>query len=371
MNPLELRLHDLTAAYGPGRPIVDHVDLTVAPGSFTALLGPSGCGKTTLLKTVAGLLDPQTGDITVGGRSLLELRAEHRPVALVFQKPLLFTHLSVADNVAFGLRMRGIPKPARRRRAAQMLELVGLPGFADRRVGQLSGGQEQRVALARALVLDPPVLLCDEPFSQLDADLRAHMRELLHHLHRELSITTLFVTHDQHEAVELADHIALLLHGRIEAHGPPAEFYTRPATLAAARFFGATNEIPGTLSGTEFTSPLGPLRVAEGARPGPGMLVVRPEAVGLRHAGADGENTVHGVTTQLRFHGTHQTATIALPAGLTLCVAVDAAHPLGLGEQVAVHLPPAACTVLPHPLSDGDPMGSVPQPVHESERSRA
>jgi ABC-type Fe3+/spermidine/putrescine transport system ATPase subunit len=155
--------------------------------------------------------------------------------------------------VAFGLRMRGVPRAVRRRRVGAMLDLVRLPDLAGRRVGELFGGQEQRVALARALLLDPQVLLLDEPFSQLDANLRVGMRELVHRVQRELGITTLFVMHDQQEAVDLADTVALMIEGRIEAHGPPRDFYTRPATLRAARFPGSGNEVPGTLAGTTFT----------------------------------------------------------------------------------------------------------------------
>lgn len=252
MSGGELAVGGLRVAYQPGVPVVDGVDLRVPGGTLTALLGPSGCGKTTVLATVAGLLAPTAGEITVDGASVLGTPAERRPVGMVFQKPLLFGHLSVGDNVAFGLRMRGVPRAARRHRTREMLDLVGLPDLAGRRVGELSGGQEQRVALARALVLDPRVLLLDEPFSALDAELRARMRELVRGLQRELSITMLFVTHDQQEAVDLADAVALMLDGRIEAAGPPSGFYTDPASLAAARFFGGVNEVPGVVEGARF-----------------------------------------------------------------------------------------------------------------------
>lgn len=362
---VELTVTGLAVGYRPGAPVIDDVDLTVPAGSLTALLGPSGCGKTTLLKAIAGLLTPVAGDIRIGSRSVLAVPAERRPVGLVFQKPLLFGHLTIGDNVAFGLRMRGMPRRMRRRRAAQMLELVGLTGLQRRRVAELSGGQEQRVALARALVLDPQVLLLDEPFSQLDAELRERMRELLRTVQTELAVTTVFVTHDQQEAVELADSIALMLHGRIEAHGPPMGFYTAPATLRAARFFGGSNEIPGTLVGAEFVCALGRLQVAPGGRGGPAVLTVRPEAIrlGVGRVGVVGDraptatnmtaaNVMAATVLDRRFRGTHQTVRFTLPGGVTLTVSAPPALALGPGDVMSIQLPPVACRVFP---SEADP----------------
>ncbi|WP_219413695.1 ABC transporter ATP-binding protein [Pseudonocardia nigra] len=373
--PRDLTVAGLRVAYRPGVAVVDGVDLTVPAATLTALLGASGCGKTTLLKTVAGLLTADGGDVRIGGGSVLDVPAERRPVGLVFQKPLLFPHLSVGDNVAFGLRMSGVRKRERRRRAAEMLDLVGLAGFAGRGVRELSGGQEQRVALARALVLDPQVLLLDEPFSQLDAQLRARMRELVRDLQRELSITTLFVTHDQQEAVEVADRIALMVEGRIEAHEEPPEFYSRPPTLRAARFFGATNEIPGTLAGTTFACAAGDLRVAAGDRDGPGVLVVRPEAL-LLHTGVSEPSAttdpVPARVTEARFRGTHRSVEVLLRGDVPVTVTVPPALRLAPGDAVAIEFPPAACRVLP---PDG-PQQQVPAAAHtpsttEGERSRA
>lgn len=357
-----LEISDLRVAYTADRPVVDGVDLRVPAGTLTALLGPSGCGKTTLLRAVAGLLgtgrvDPGS-EIRIDGSSVLGRPAERRPVGLVFQKPLLFGHLSVLDNVAFGLRMRGVARRDRHRRAEEMLERVALPGLGGRRVGELSGGQEQRVALARALVLDPQVLLLDEPFSQLDADLRVRMRELVRRVQRELGITMLFVTHDQQEAVDLADAVALMLGGRIDACGAPAEFYLRPATLAAARFFGVTNEVPGTCAGDIFTGPLGRLAVAPGAPDGPGVLVVRPEAVhvvpgpaptapGARSA--PDANTRDATVAATRFRGTHHTVELELAGGVRLVADMPADRPVRRDDAVHVRLPAASCRVLPEP----------------------
>ncbi len=357
MSGGELTVSGLRVAYRPGVPVVDGVDLRVPGGTLTALLGPSGCGKTTVLKVVAGLLSAGAGDVGIDGVSVLDLPAERRPVGMVFQKPLLFGHLTVGDNVAFGLRMRGVPRSARRHRVGEMLDLVGLPDLAGRRVRELSGGQEQRVALARALVLDPRVLLLDEPFSQLDADLRHRMRELVRAVQRELSITMLFVTHDQQEAVDLADGVALMLDGRIEAAGTASSFYTDPPSLAAARFFGAVNEVPGTVTGSSFACALGALRLGMPATDGAGVLVVRPEA--LRVGGSDSlPNTVIVTVREVRFRGTHRTVVVEAAGGTVLTATVAPAVPVEPGERIHVQLPPPSCRVLPAPEPPPSPVAT-------------
>ncbi|HWG92741.1 MAG TPA: ABC transporter ATP-binding protein, partial [Mycobacteriales bacterium] len=209
-----VRLEALDKTYDGGVRVVEGLDLDVAPGELVALLGPSGCGKTTTLKIVAGLLAPTSGDVLFDGVSVVGSPAERRPVAMVFQKPLLFPHMTVEQNVGFGLRVRGVRGAQARRRVGELLDLVRLPGYEKRRVGELSGGQEQRVSLARALVVEPRVLLLDEPLSQLDAALRVEMRELVRRVQQEVGVTTLFVTHDQEEAVVVADRVALMLDGR-------------------------------------------------------------------------------------------------------------------------------------------------------------
>jgi ABC-type Fe3+/spermidine/putrescine transport system ATPase subunit len=291
-----VELRGLTKAYD-GTRVVDGVDLVVAPGSLTALLGPSGCGKTTTLRIVAGLLDSDAGDVLFDGRSILDVPAERRPVAMVFQKPLLFPHLSVGDNVGFGLRMRGVAKAERVARVSRALELVRLSELAKRRVGELSGGQEQRAALARALVTEPSVLLLDEPFSALDASLRVEIRDLVRALQQELAVTTIFVTHDQEEAVGLSDHVALLLDGRVEQQGPPRDFYDRPLTRKVSRFFGGRNELRATVARGHVTSALGSWPVEH--PDGTWLLSVRPEALSLSEEGVAA--TVLGA----RFLGTH------------------------------------------------------------------
>lgn len=232
-----LRLERVTAGYGPRR-VLNDLTLAVPAGTLTVLLGPSGCGKTTVLNVVAGLVPVTTGRVWLDQEPLTDIPAERRGIGVVFQKASLFPHMTVADNVAFGLEMRGVA-PARRRAAAEeALRLVQLDGFGDRRPAALSGGQEQRVALARALVTEPRVLLLDEPLSALDEGLRGEMRALLRSLQRRLGVTTLFITHDQREAVDIADQVAVMLDGTIAQVGPPRLFYTEPANEQVARFFG-------------------------------------------------------------------------------------------------------------------------------------
>jgi putative spermidine/putrescine transport system ATP-binding protein len=232
-----VRLDRVSAQYS-GHVVLRDLSLAVEAGSLTALVGPSGCGKTTVLKVIAGLLAPEAGDVWFADERMTPIAAEKRGIAMVFQKPLLFPHMSVADNVAFGLMMRGMPQAQRRAAAEDALRMVQLDGLADRRTRELSGGQEQRATLARALVTRPRVLLLDEPLSALDASLRADMRALVRQLQRQFAITTIFVTHDQREACEVGDQVAVLLAGRVAQAGPPRLFYTDPASEAVARFFG-------------------------------------------------------------------------------------------------------------------------------------
>ncbi len=351
-TPGELRITGLGARFGDVEAVAD-LDLTLAPGSFTALLGPSGCGKSTTLSMVAGLLAPTSGDVLLDGASLLALPAERRPVSLVFQKPLLFPHLSVEQNVAYGLRTgrTRLPdgsRPTRREivtRVSEMLERVRLGGLGSRRVGELSGGQEQRVSLARALVLRPRVLLLDEPFSQLDADLRGDMRSLVRELHDETELTTLFVTHDQDEAVELADRVALMLGGRLAGSGPPETFYTAPPSLAAARFFGVTNELRGVVTDGCFTTADGSLRVPTTAREGTAVLVVRPEALALGASRCE----VQAVVSATRFAGSDVLLDTALPDGQPLRIRVPLGNRAAVGDRLTIGIDPGRCTVFHEP----------------------
>ncbi|MEV4576423.1 ABC transporter ATP-binding protein [Nonomuraea jabiensis] len=259
---------------------LDGFDLIVAPGEFVALLGPSGCGKTTALRCVAGFERPDSGAVLVDGRDITDVPANKRDAGMVFQSYSLFPNLNARDNVAFGLRVRKVPVATRRKKADELLELVGLPSHADRYPHQLSGGQQQRVALARALALEPRVLLLDEPLSALDAKVRVSLREEIRRLQLDLGITTIFVTHDQEEALSIADQVAVLRDGRLEQVGSPAEIYDRPATPFVAEFVGTMNHLAGQVSGDQVTV-LGQLLPVDGqVLPDPSVdVLIRPEAV--------------------------------------------------------------------------------------------
>lgn len=273
-------IKELTKVYpGAKEPSLDRLSLEIASGELTALLGPSGCGKTTTMRMIAGLLAPTSGDVTFDGRSVLNDKPEHRGVVMVFQNYLLFPFMSVADNVGFGLKMRKTDKSEIDRRVADMLELVKLPDLGKRRPSELSGGQQQRVALARALIVQPNVLLLDEPLSNLDAHLRFEMRDLIRSLQQEMGITTIFVTHDQEEAVVLADRVALILDGTMKQYDLPHVFYQRPVDEATARFFGGQNFVAGVTNNGKFECAFGALQLPQGVKTGTGTLTLRPENI--------------------------------------------------------------------------------------------
>jgi putative spermidine/putrescine transport system ATP-binding protein len=240
-QPPSLELIALTKRYGPDAVAVDAIDLKVAPGSYCCLLGPSGCGKSSTLRMVAGHESVSSGDILLGGRNITHLAAAHRGTAMMFQSYALFPHLSALDNVAFSLKMKGVGKAERTARAQGLLERVSLGHLAHRKPGELSGGQQQRVALARALIMQPQVLLLDEPLSALDPFLRVQMRAELRRWQQELGLTFIHVTHSQEEAMALADLMVVMNHGKIEQAGHPREVFNRPASEFVARFMGGHN----------------------------------------------------------------------------------------------------------------------------------
>ena len=284
----EVRFRDISKLYG-GKPAVEQLNLSVESGELVCLLGPSGCGKTTTLRMLAGFITPDGGDIALDGRSLLKLGPEARPTAMVFQRYTLWPHMNVFHNVAFGLKLRRLPAEVIRQKVGRALELVGLPGMEKRHPAQLSGGQQQRVALARALVTLPQVLLLDEPLSSLDAKLRVQLRGEIKAIVRELNITTLFVTHDQEEALSVADRIAVMHAGVLQQFEAPGELYAKPATRFVADFIGQMNWLSGELSGgvlrageLSFTAP-------DGLPAGPVEIAVRPEDIAFAPGGMPAE----------------------------------------------------------------------------------
>lgn len=338
-------LSELTKTYpGATAPSLDRLTLDMPSGELTALLGPSGCGKTTTLKMIAGLLTPTSGDITFDGRSILRERPENRGVVMVFQNNLLFPYMTVADNVGFGLRMRKVRKDQIAARVADMLALVRLPDLGARRPSELSGGQQQRVALARALIVQPKVLLLDEPLSNLDAHLRIEMRDLIRAIQKDLGITTIFVTHDQEEAVVLADRVALILDGRLRQYDVPDAFYRRPADRGVAAFFGGRNVLPGVSTGAMFDGPLGRLTLPDGMRTGPGLLTFRPETVRI---GTAPLNTLTATVAERLYLGTQ--TRLRLAVGDTMIEAVlppDLAFGIEPGDTVTINLPTSGLWVM-------------------------
>ena len=271
-----------------GKRVVDQLDLSVAPGELVCILGPSGCGKTTTLRIVAGFLQPDSGRVLIGGRDVTELGAQHRPTVMVFQNYALWPHMTVLRNVTFGLRARGFSKAAANERARESLDLVGLGHYAARLPGALSGGEQQRVALARAMVLEPTLLLMDEPLSNLDAQLRLRMREELAELQQRTSVTMIFVTHDQDEALSIAHRVAVMNEGRLDQVDPPGELYRSPTTSFVAGFVGRVNVFPGNIEGaslrlgqSSFLLPLSSPSAAAAAGDGAVEVAVRPEEVFL------------------------------------------------------------------------------------------
>ena len=329
----EVRLTGLCRSYGDNH-VVRDVDLTASGGEILALLGPSGCGKTTTLRMIAGLVEPTSGDITIDGKTVAGLPVHRRNLGMLFQNYALFPHLTVLENVAFGLQMRGTPKREIAERAKEALRLVRLAGFEDRMPAALSGGQQQRVAMARAIVYRPRVLLLDEPFGALDRKLREEMQIELRQLCNDLGLTTILVTHDQEEALVLADQIAVMRDGRIEQAASARAIYERPASHFVAGFIGTSNFLPATVigrngdlmllegeDGLTFRSAVAP-QMATGSR---AMVAIRPESVTLkpgRPAEAGTANTVSGVALRTVFKGQTLVVWIGLPSGMEFAVSL-------------------------------------------------
>jgi spermidine/putrescine transport system ATP-binding protein len=345
---------------------VDHVSVKVKPGEFFSLLGPSGCGKTTTLRMIAGFERPTKGQILLDGGDMAQTPPHKRQVNTVFQSYALFPHLNVFDNVAFGLRYKDAAKPAKEA-VSQALARVRLEGMEKRRPSQLSGGQQQRVALARALVLDPAVLLLDEPLGALDAKLRKALQIELKGLQENLGITFIYVTHDQEEALTMSDRIAVMSNGRIEQVGSPQNVYEEPATAYVADFLGTSNLMSGHSTGSsdgrgcivrcgemELEASGGDLGAT-----GDVLLVIRPERIGVEAHGTQGTNRVAGMVERVVYVGASTQLIIRLVSGESLQAMLPSgaeAASFDQGSPVSVHLPSEALRVLPPGRVNGDPV---------------
>jgi spermidine/putrescine transport system ATP-binding protein len=353
----EVRLVDLVKRFADVT-AVDGLDLHVPGGEFFSLLGPSGCGKTTTLRLIAGFEQPTRGTIVLDGEDMAHIPPHKRKVNTVFQSYALFPFLNVEDNVAFGLRYRGMSKREARRNVREAMVLVRMEGMEKRRPSQLSGGQQQRVALARALVLNPTVLLLDEPLGALDAKLRKALQIELKALQEEVGVTFIYVTHDQEEALTMSDRIAVMANGKIEQVGSSSEVYEEPATAWVADFLGVSNLMDGRADGHtaggacrirvsdfELKAEQGDVSVT-----GPVKLVIRPERVVLEAYGTTGENCIPGMIERLVYMGPTMHLIVRLAAGVSLQVMIPnlgEANPFPQGTPVSVLLPADALRVLP------------------------
>ena len=360
MSTPAVELVDVAKSFGSFK-AVHPISLTIPEGGFVTLLGPSGCGKTTTLRMIAGLLDPTAGEIRIKGRLINDVPIHKRNLGLVFQNYALFPHKTVFDNVAFGLRYRSVAKPEIERRVKAALELVQLPQMAERYPKELSGGQQQRVALARAIVIEPDVLLLDEPLSALDANLREDMRVELKRIQHQINVTSVFVTHDQAEALTMSDQIIVMSDGRVEQAGPPEAVYNTPATEFVARFLGAANIIEArvrdagdalvVLDVDGFGSIAVPRERATGLHQGVrAKLVVRAEKLKLIAPGtpvAEGTVTVPAVVETVDYQG--QAARYFVRVGERQLQAVNMIdeRPFAEGETVALALRGRDCATLP------------------------
>ncbi|SCX23756.1 ABC transporter ATP-binding protein [Mycolicibacterium fluoranthenivorans] len=339
-----VELRELTRRYGSVRAL-DGLTLRMEPGELVALLGPSGCGKTTALRILAGLDEAGTGSVWVDGRDISRTPANKRDIGMVFQAYSLFPHLTVRDNVAFGLKMRGVAKRDRQTRALDMLDLVGLSAQSDRYAAELSGGQQQRVALARALAIRPRVLLLDEPLSALDAKVRTQLRDEIRRVQQEVGITTLFVTHDQEEALAVADRVGVMNAGRLEQLAAPVELYTSPATPFVAEFVGLSNRIPAQVDDGRVRLWDRTVAALPGSVAGAGTALVRPEAVRLT-ADPAGVGTVQSVS----FLGAISRVFVALghgpAAGPLVLAQVGGGQTFAVGDRVRVSVESAGVLVV-------------------------
>ncbi len=350
---LPIAIRQLTKSYGKLR-VLDAVDLDVRSGEFLTLLGPSGSGKTTLLMMLAGFVRPDHGSLRFGEREVVRLAPHKRDVGMVFQNYALFPHMDVAANIAFPLKLRGVGREESGRRVAQALELVKLGGYGARRIDQLSGGQRQRIALARAIVFEPRILLMDEPLSALDKQLREHMQIELRQLHERLGMTTVYVTHDQREALTMSDRIAVIDQGRIMQLAAPRELYERPANRFVAEFIGESTFVPVELSGGECRLGGTKLRLgAPEAGSGRRLLMIRPERLTILGDGPTGDMNVLPATVEtVIYQGDSILLHAAIGDGTRVAVRGVALGPMpATGDAIRLGLQPSDTYL----LADGEP----------------
>jgi spermidine/putrescine transport system ATP-binding protein len=349
LEGLEKRFNEVVA--------VDGIDLDIPSGEFFSLLGPSGCGKTTTLRMIGGFERPDEGRILLDGRDMAQTPPHKRPVNTVFQNYALFPHLSVADNVVFGLRLQRTGRDEARRRVSEALRLVRLEGYEERRPTQLSGGQQQRVALARALVLNPSVLLLDEPLGSLDAKLRKALQIELKSIQEEVGITFIYVTHDQEEALTMSDRIAVMSNGKVVQVGPPQEVYEAPATAYVADFLGVSNLMDARAEGAEADGRcrvrLGEFALVAAAgetdASGDVKMVIRPERIQVEDGRTDGENRIPGMVERTVYLGPTMQVIVQLPEGRVVQAMIPnrgEEHGFAQGAAVTLHLPPEDLRVL-------------------------
>ena len=353
---MRIAVREVTKRFGAVA-AVDAVSLEIVDGELFTLLGPSGCGKTTLLRLIAGFYRPDAGAVVFGDRVVNDIPPHARNIGMVFQNYALWPHMTVFQNVAYGLKLRRLGRDAVAARVGEGLRKVNLVGFESRYPGQLSGGQQQRVALARALVLNPDILLLDEPLSNLDAKIRVQVRAEIRKLQRELGITTVYVTHDQEEALSLSDRVAVMRDGRVLQLGVPRELYERPRTRFVADFVGTNNVIPGTVKGQDgetlfVDTALGPLRARAmgGVTPGqPCVLAIRPENVTVGGAVTDGNRVVGRVALASYLGNTLRYDIEAGGATLKADIRDPWHHePLAAGTEVTLAFPASVTLALPH-----------------------
>ncbi|GEC75926.1 ABC transporter ATP-binding protein [Microbacterium maritypicum] len=335
-----VELQGIVKSYAGNR-VLHGVDLDIAPGEFVSLLGPSGCGKTTLLRVLAGLEGADEGAVLLGGGDVSRVPTNKRDIGMVFQSYSLFPHLRVAENTAFGLRRRGIGKAEAARRAIDALALVGLADFADRFPHQLSGGQQQRVALARALVTEPKVLLLDEPLSALDAKVRVQLRDEIRRIQLRLGITTVFVTHDQEEALAVSDRIAVMNAGRIEQIGSPEELYTMPSTAGVAAFVGLSSVVSGVAEG-DHVMVWGQRLPLQSPADGPVDVYLRPENV---YFASEDDAAADALVEESTFLGSMRRTLVRTESGELVRVQHAPGTQLAFGDRVRIAIAPEPVAV--------------------------